>query len=90
MHSSPETASARLIVATLFYFSFTAACLGRPSSDTLTQTVRGTIVDAVTSAPLPGITIRMVGPDSAVRGAYSDTRGRFRVQRLPVGRYVVS
>ncbi|MBU3700274.1 MAG: carboxypeptidase-like regulatory domain-containing protein, partial [Candidatus Kapabacteria bacterium] len=90
MNSTLETTSAKLIAVALFFFSITAAMPAQTSSDTLTQTVRGTIVDAVTSAPLPGITIRMVGPDSAVRGAYSDTRGRFRVQRLPVGRYVVS
>lgn len=56
---------------------------------TSTQTVRGTITDALTSAPLPGITVRLVGADSLPRGAYTDRRGAFRVARVPVGRYTI-
>lgn len=61
----------------------------RAQSDTLTQTIRGTVSDGVTSAPLPGIAVRVVGPDSVKRGAYTDAKGRFKVPKLPVGRYVI-
>jgi hypothetical protein len=56
-------------------------------TDSIVQTLRGTVVDAVTSAPLAVITVRVVGSDSTMRGGYTDTRGRFRVSRLPVGRH---
>ena len=59
-------------------------------TDSIVQTLRGTIVDAVTSAPLAGITVRIVGTDSVPRGGYTDTRGRFRVARLPIGRYTLT
>lgn len=58
-------------------------------SDTLRQTLRGTVSDGVTLVPLTGITIKMKGADSVMRGTYTDGKGRFRVQKLPVGRYVV-
>lgn len=69
---------------------FVRPCVLHAQPDTLRQTVRGTVSDDVTSAPLPGITVRVVGSDSITRGAYTDGKGRFRVQKLPVGRYVIT
>ena len=80
----------RLIAVAVLHVCISTVLNAQSARDTLMQTVRGTVVDAVTSAPLAGITIRMVGPDSTVRGANSDGRGRFRVPRLPVGRYLVT
>lgn len=78
------------VLATVIVAVFTVAAPLYAQRDTLTQTVRGTVADGVTAAPLSGITVRLIGPDSAVRGAYTDTKGRFKVQRIPVGRYVVT
>jgi Flp pilus assembly pilin Flp len=79
--------STALVIAMLYCF-MTSHAVAQP--DTLRQTVRGTVSDDVTSAPLPGITVRVVGSDSITRGAYTDGKGRFRVQKLPVGRYVIT
>ncbi len=87
IHQSSSRIAALIILIVLTQCTITIGLNAQP--DTLRQTVRGTVVDGVTSAPLPGITVRLMGADSAVRGSYSDGKGRFRIQRLPVGRYTV-
>lgn len=51
----------------------------------LTQTVRGTIIDADTKIPLIGATIRVVDSDPIV-GMVTGVDGRFRLEKIPVGR----
>lgn len=57
-----------------------------------TQTVRGRVTDAVTQAPLIGVSIRIVasatdGPSP--RGTVTDEQGDFRIQQVPVGRQTI-
>lgn len=52
------------------------------------QTVRGTVVDAVTSQPLFGATVVVVGSDPII-GATTDFDGRFDLGAVPVGRMSV-
>lgn len=49
--------------------------------------LEGTVVDAVTGAPLPGARVSLVGTG---RGAVTDAEGRFRVPELDEGRYAVT
>lgn len=51
----------------------------------LSQTVRGTIVDQHTHLPLPGANIIVVD-SSPLLGAISDSEGRFKIPKVPVGR----
>lgn len=51
----------------------------------LTQTVRGIIIDRDTRAPLPGANI-IILHSQPLLGANSGTDGRFRIEKVPVGR----
>jgi hypothetical protein len=51
----------------------------------LSQTVRGSIVDADSRLPLPGVTVMISGSDP-VKGTISDENGIFRLEDIPVGR----
>ncbi|MFM8473676.1 MAG: carboxypeptidase-like regulatory domain-containing protein, partial [Candidatus Kapaibacterium sp.] len=53
------------------------------------QTVRGRTLDAVTNAPVPRVTVRILRNDSLVRGSVSDTKGVFRCSGLVAGRYTL-
>ena len=53
-------------------------------SQTITQTVRGRIVDDDTRMPLPGANIVVVGHEKL--GTSSDSDGYFRLEHVPVGR----
>ena len=66
-------------------FIFTAHWLHAQS---LTQTLRGKIVDQVTQMPLPGATVMVLNTDPLV-GATTDVDGEFKIQKLPVGTYTV-
>lgn len=66
-------------------FIFTAHWLHAQS---LTQTLRGKIVDQVTQMPLPGVTVMVLNTDPLV-GATTDVDGEFKIQKLPVGTYTV-
>lgn len=65
------------------------ACLsGFPillSAQTPTQTVRGTVVDKVSQAPLPGVVVVLVNSDPLV-GVSTDEQGKFRFEKVPVGK----
>jgi hypothetical protein len=66
-------------------FIFTANWLHAQS---LTQTLRGKIVDQVTQTPLPGATVMVLNTDPLV-GATTDIEGEFKIQKLPVGTYTI-
>lgn len=58
------------------------------SAQTLTQTVRGQVMDQDTKMPLAGATVTVV--DSAIiGGALTDEEGYFRIADIPVGRHSV-
>lgn len=54
-------------------------------SQTLTQVVRGTIVDVDSKLPLPGATLVISGTDPLV-GTSTDINGIFRFEKVPIGR----
>jgi hypothetical protein len=66
-------------------FVFTANWLHAQS---LTQTLRGKIVDQVTQMPLPGATVMVLNTDPLV-GATTDVEGEFKILKLPVGTYTI-
>lgn len=52
------------------------------------QTVRGTVTDEQSTAPLPGATVLVVGSDPLI-GASTDLDGRFELRGVPIGRVTV-
>ena len=54
-------------------------------SQTLTQTIRGTVLDIDTQLPLIGAEVMVLDTDP-VLGTTTDQNGQFRLERVPVGR----
>lgn len=52
----------------------------------LFQTVRGRVIDEVSNQPIPGANVIIPGSIPLV-GASTDPDGRFRIERVPVGRH---
>lgn len=52
-------------------------------SQNVTQTIRGTVIDADSRMPLPGANIVILNSD---KGATTDGEGTFRIENVPVGR----
>jgi len=50
------------------------------------QTIRGTVIDQQTLAPLAGAQIMLLDADPP-KGTYSDENGRFRLEGIPPGRH---
>lgn len=67
----------------LFIFLLIGAVL---QGQTLTQTVRGTVLDADVKSPLIGAIIILDGADPAI-GTTTDFDGHFRLENVPVGRH---
>ena len=62
--------------------------LNLSAQDSITQTVRGSIVDKDAHFPLIGVNITTyVGED--LKGSTSDMNGEFRIERLPIGKYQI-
>ena len=55
----------------------------------LTQTVRGSLKDKQTYQPLIGAKIIVVGTEPLI-GAVSDIDGKFRLEKVPVGRQQIA
>ncbi len=58
-------------------------------AQSLTQTVRGTVLDADSKLPLIGVQIRLVGSDPLV-GTVTDVNGVFRFEKMPMGRITLA
>ncbi|GAB5531506.1 MAG: carboxypeptidase regulatory-like domain-containing protein [Roseivirga sp.] len=54
--------------------------------EALYQTVRGRVLDEVSNQPIPGANVIIPGSDPLI-GASTDPDGRFRIERVPVGRH---
>lgn len=54
----------------------------------LTQTIRGTVVDKISKATLPGATIIIEGTNPII-GTTSDMDGNFKLSKVPVGTHTV-
>lgn len=54
--------------------------------DALFQTVRGRVVDELSNQPIPGANVIIPGSDPLI-GASTDPDGRFKIERVPVGRH---
>src|SRR4051812_35693506 len=52
----------------------------------LTQTIRGTIVDKISKAPLPGASV-VVLDTNPIMGATTDPDGNFKLTKIPVGNH---
>lgn len=68
-----------LILAILVYAITTAF------SQSLTQTVRGTILDTDSKMPLIGATVQILGSDPII-GVVTDMQGNFKIENVPTGR----
>lgn len=74
-----RTASVTLV---FFLFSFVSA------AQTLTQTVRGTVVDRHIQTPMIGATVVIAGSNPLI-GATTDINGHFKMEQVPVGVYTL-
>jgi hypothetical protein len=71
--------------STLFFIATGVAwALGQQ----LTQTLRGTLVDTDSNAPLIGATIIISGSDPII-GTVTDADGKFRFENIPTGRIIL-
>lgn len=69
------------ILAALFFLAITPL-----QAQQLTQTIRGTVVDQITRAPIPGATVVILGSTPTV-GTTTDMGGNFKLEALPLGNY---
>lgn len=76
-----------LLFITVFFMSSIAV-----SQNQYTQTVRGQIVDKVSSVSLPGVIVRLKNDSTKKHVATTDANGYFKLEGVPVGRrsFVVS
>lgn len=70
-----------------FIAIFIIILFGSPivSAQELTQTVRGTILDADSKLPLIGVGVVIIGSDP-VKGTATDADGNFRLEKVAIGR----
>jgi hypothetical protein len=58
----------------------------RVNAQSLTQTIRGTIIDKISKAPLPGASIVIVDTNPMI-GTTTDPDGNFKLPKVPVGNH---
>ncbi len=55
-------------------------------SQSITQTIRGTVVDKESNKPLEGVTVAVRKDSTILNGTATDESGSFRLEKIPVGR----
>ena len=72
-------------VLLIFFLFFSASTV---FSQTLTQTIRGTVVDKDSKQPLTGATIIALETNPVI-GSISNELGKFKLAEVPLGRYTI-
>ncbi len=55
-------------------------------SQQIIQTIRGTVIDRESNAPLEGVNIMVSKDSTVINGAITDEHGNFRIDKVPAGR----
>ncbi len=72
-----------MFIAMLFFF-----LVLQTTAQTLTQTVRGNVVDQISKFPMQGATITLLDTEPFI-GAVTDEKGDFKIPDVPVGVYTI-
>ncbi len=88
--TSPSPLSARTLLLLLMSILLVGSAFAQQSEpaaapNTLSQTVRGRVLDDQSELPLPGALIRLVDAEPP-KAVYADGNGRFTLTEVPVGR----
>ena len=57
-------------------------------SQTITQTIKGTVIDKQSQTPIPGAVVQLLNSDP-VLGASTDEKGEFKISNVPIGRWQI-
>ena len=80
----PAVHPGRLFLSVLLILILVPALL--PGQPVLYSTIRGTVLDKQSLAPLPGATVILMDSDP-IRGTASDENGNFRLTMVPIGKH---
>ena len=58
------------------------------AQSTPTSSIRGTVVDAQSEFPMPGVTVILLNSDP-IDGTTTDIDGNFRLENVPIGRHAI-
>jgi hypothetical protein len=72
------------------FFILLFVLVASAGAQSITQTIRGVVVDKESAAPLEGVTVVALKDSSLITGATTDVSGNFRLEKIPVGRVNVS
>ena len=75
----------RLLLVLTFLYAVTTTA----QRANITQTIRGTVIDRESNAPLYGVNVAVYAADKLERGVATDDKGYFRIEKVPVGRVTV-
>jgi hypothetical protein len=75
----------KIICLLTFLFVFAQPIIGQ---NTVTQTIRGTVIDKESKIHLPGVNILIEGTDPKI-GVATDEDGKFKIEKVPVGQYTI-
>lgn len=73
--------NSKLILRTILLL----AMFSGKAQEVVTQTIRGSLLDQDSKAPLIGATVRILDSDP-IKGAVTDLNGNFRIEKVPLGR----
>ncbi|MBS1618783.1 MAG: TonB-dependent receptor [Bacteroidetes bacterium] len=77
-------------LAILLYLVLLSSGLTVAQTNTITQIVRGTVMDRESNTPLVGVNVAVHVGDKLIGGSATDDKGYFRIENVPVGRVNVS
>ena len=81
----PANPMKKLLSHLVLLLLFFGCCLSG-AAQSLTQTVRGRIVDKETQTPLPGATVRLLSDSAGTTGTATNADGYYRLDKVNVGR----
>lgn len=63
-------------------------CTSHLFSQVITQTIKGSVVDKESQAPLPGVVVQVLNTDP-ILGGLTNEQGEFKITNVPIGRWQI-
>jgi len=78
----------KITIKNLFTFALLIITLSTNAQTTLTQTIKGTVIDNDSEMPLIGANI-LITTTTEMMGTSTDIDGNFRIPEVPIGRHSI-
>jgi hypothetical protein len=88
MYNLLKTISFKIQKNKSIFFAFLLFTFSQANSQTITQTIKGIVVDKQTQMPIPGVIVQLINSEPIIATSTNE-KGEFKLSNTPIGRWQI-